>query len=80
MDSCCCRSHYVVKKILEVDDPYDMEMHVCATPSCPHVFPFVDKRDWAKRSTEACPVCGQMRFNSAYGSIVPARRSGTDII
>lgn len=71
-----CRSLKIVKAIVEVPDPAEIEWHICATKTCAHKWEYVDRSLWPEFDTGKCPHCDEHRFKTVNGHLQPARRCG----
>lgn len=58
----CPPSLYIMKKLLECKQTYEVQQHVCVNDCCR--FAWLDKRQYLAHKDECCPHCQEPRFDT----------------
>jgi DNA-directed RNA polymerase subunit RPC12/RpoP len=61
-----------MKGILGIPKPDSIELHLCGSGDCPHIFPKLERSSWHNYRDQHCPMCGCRRFLEKR--LVPVRR------
>lgn len=70
-----CRSHYIVREVLQMQSAEEHACEMCSNGRCSHVFgPPRPTSELHAHRCERCPCCGEPRYVVRGTQITPARR------